>query len=500
MVEAGALIQPGELMKRTRPWVAWSAGCSSILCPLGTPQRERAVAWRYCTNHFVTNSEARYCFAAVLSPAKPPPSCPPYSEEIPHGSVSGGEGRVTVGGRVEVSCDEGYMVNGGPSYAECRQDGTYTAVGQCVPITCGPYPAPEHSHAEPGGGVEYGGIVNVTCDDGWEGEWQAKCGEGGQYSGEGECVEVTCPPYPPPPHAGASPEGRVKSGGEVEIQCEEGYHLEGETVSGGIVTVVCGPDGTYVGEVPECVKVKCPPLAPPEHGNVSISSDIEVGGIVEVTCQPGYEPLDAPAGREEGGAIVKECQPDGTYPGPEVVCVPFCPPFPPVPHGRAEPGGKTHSGDRVDVECDRGFYAEGGEKSAVCGEDGKYTPPSITCVPIPECPAYPVPAHGSVSPGGSIAIGGQVSVECDEGYTLSPNSSSTPICTTGGVYDVPSAQCLPDPACPPYPKVEHGSVTPERVEHVGDQVRKMRQPRFAGDGERCACVPCTWATTRGECL
>jgi len=124
----------------------------------------------------------------------------------------------------------------------------------------------------------------------------------------------------------------------------------------------------------------------------------------------------------------------------------------------------------VDCACDRGFYAEGGEKSAVCGEDGKYNPPSIACLPIPECPAYPVPAHGRVSPGGCVSIGGQVSVECDEGYTLSPNSSSTPICTTGGVYDVPSAQCLPNPACPPYPKVEHGSVTPERVEHVGDQV------------------------------
>lgn len=46
MVEAGALLHPGELMKRTRPWVAWSPGCSTVFCPLGTPQRERAVAWR----------------------------------------------------------------------------------------------------------------------------------------------------------------------------------------------------------------------------------------------------------------------------------------------------------------------------------------------------------------------------------------------------------------------------------------------------------------------
>jgi hypothetical protein len=30
--------------------------CSPALCPLDTPHKERAYAWRYCMNHFVTNA------------------------------------------------------------------------------------------------------------------------------------------------------------------------------------------------------------------------------------------------------------------------------------------------------------------------------------------------------------------------------------------------------------------------------------------------------------
>ena len=62
-------------------------------------------------NHFYTNAEKRYCFTAILSPPKPPPSCPPLpdpahghvvvppdSEEVERGGRRGGG--LGVGGRV----------------------------------------------------------------------------------------------------------------------------------------------------------------------------------------------------------------------------------------------------------------------------------------------------------------------------------------------------------------------------------------------------------------
>jgi hypothetical protein len=41
--------------------------CSPALCPLDTPHKERAYAWRYCMNHFVTNAGWPLSVARSLS-------------------------------------------------------------------------------------------------------------------------------------------------------------------------------------------------------------------------------------------------------------------------------------------------------------------------------------------------------------------------------------------------------------------------------------------------
>lgn len=376
-------------------------------------------------------------------------------------------GRVTVGDRVAIVCDEGYQ-NAGDAYAECLADQTYSASGECMLITCGPYPVPEHARADPSGGVAYMGSVNVSCDVGYAGGWDAKCRADGTYDEKGECVGVTCPPYPAPPHASATPGGakRVASGRVVEITCDPGYVPRGG-VANVTVVVICGPDGVYGGEEPDCVQIQCGPLAPPEHGNVSQAGGVNVGSQVVITCEQGYEPSGASGGR--GGAVVRECQPDGFFPGPEVECVRVCPPFPAVSHGAASPKGRTHQGDEVVITCSPGFTVSVPGGSAIC-DDGAYSPPVITCNKAKQCPPYPAPANGYVRPAGKVRVGNHASVVCDEGYKLSPNSTSSPLCIDGGVFDVPEAVCEPVKGCPPYPPVVHGSVTPDTPLKVGDQV------------------------------
>ena len=41
------LLRPGDIMPRTRPALYWSAACSQSVCPLDTPHKERAYAWRF---------------------------------------------------------------------------------------------------------------------------------------------------------------------------------------------------------------------------------------------------------------------------------------------------------------------------------------------------------------------------------------------------------------------------------------------------------------------
>ena len=48
-VKAGGLLRAGDIMPRTRPALFWSQSCSLYLCPLDTPHKERAYAWKYCS-------------------------------------------------------------------------------------------------------------------------------------------------------------------------------------------------------------------------------------------------------------------------------------------------------------------------------------------------------------------------------------------------------------------------------------------------------------------
>ena len=153
---------------------AWRCSCRlCVLCPnlvcfnhvcvaqprthARTHQRAQthAHACRYCMNHFYTNAEKRYCFAAILAPPKPPPSCPPLQPPahghvmVPPDSADRFEaGRVKVGFPVHIVCDVDYHVVGSAD-PKCLADGSYGDVGACVEVVCPPYPAPDHGSPPP---------------------------------------------------------------------------------------------------------------------------------------------------------------------------------------------------------------------------------------------------------------------------------------------------------------------------------------------------------------
>jgi hypothetical protein len=81
-------------------------------------------------------------------------------------------------------CDDGYAL-AGPAAAACVAPGVFDGpAGECEPLPCGPYPAPAHGTAEPGGPVGLGDAVGIRCDEGYRlvGPERAECGAGGEYS------------------------------------------------------------------------------------------------------------------------------------------------------------------------------------------------------------------------------------------------------------------------------------------------------------------------------
>ena len=339
-------------------------------CPLDTPHKERAYAWRYCMNHFYTNAEKRYCFQAILSPPRPPPSCPPLKPPahghvmVPPDSEEGfTPGRVKVGYSVHIVCDDGYSIagNGDP---KCLADGTYDHPGTCVEVTCPPYPAPEHGSVEPTTSTEPGQHVNITCDKDFDakGDTSPVCQEDGTYSAGATCEPIMCDPYAPPEHGSAAPPGPVQKGGTVHIECDPGYEPEDPTK----VDVVCG-DGYSEGT--KCVPIMCPPYSTPAHGIPSDLKAHRVRETVSIHCEPGYEPQ----AQHETSAQKRKA---GLMAG-----------------GRGRSAGDVIK-SYVTIQVVQGAKTISG---IVCAYDKQYHPP-VECVKItPKCDPFQPPASSQKS-------------------------------------------------------------------------------------------------------
>ena len=89
-------------------------------------------------------------------------------------------------------------------------------------------------------------------------------------------------------------------------------------------------------------------------------------------------------------------------------------PAPPA-HGFLSPGGDVAIGGRAEVVCDDG-YAPAGNASLLCTPLGEFSG-TAACAPV-ECPPYPPPAHGAAEPGGPVLFNETVGLRCEEGYRL----------------------------------------------------------------------------------
>ena len=168
-------------------------------------------------------------------------------------------------------------------------------------VYCPPYTPPAHGSVTPSGAVAVGDCVDVACDDGYElspeSEREACCVEGPHYDPPSAvCNPVQqCPPFPPPDHGRVAPTGITHVGDQVQISCDQGYHLcdtcsEVATCTG--TTYDIGPQ--------TCVKdAHCDPYPVPPHATVEPSGNVTEGNCVHIQCKPGYEYDDTFGGKTD---------------------------------------------------------------------------------------------------------------------------------------------------------------------------------------------------------
>ena len=258
-----------------------------------------------------------------------PISCPPYpapkyGEVWPTGSVKAGD-------RVVISCASGYQAEyerGGRRNPKCLDTRTYEAGITCVPIYCNPYEAPAHATVAPSGKVLVGQRVTIACNQGYRAKtWQdgdpalwpqygaglapadlagsaaPACLPSGTYEEGVTClpVPVQCPAYPAPRHGsvwGPGGEFKVESPGglfgwprqqHLFITCDRGFRLSQH----GRQTIRCLRSGEWE-QGKTCVRIMCPPFAPPAHGSFrGPRGFVPAGHAVLVTCDEGYRAAGA---------------------------------------------------------------------------------------------------------------------------------------------------------------------------------------------------------------
>uniref|UniRef100_A0A8C2HQA1 CUB and Sushi multiple domains 3a n=1 Tax=Cyprinus carpio TaxID=7962 RepID=A0A8C2HQA1_CYPCA len=283
-----------------------------------------------------------------------------------HGSRDESDFRIR--SKVHFSCSVGYELFGSAerifSTITCTGNGTWNApVPFCKAVTC-TAPAPISNGLLEGRDFEWGTSVSYSCSPGYELSFPAilTCVGNGTWSGE---VPQCLPKFCGDPGIPAfgSREGRsFIYQSEVSFSCMAPYIPVGST------TRICQADGTWSGSQPRCIeptRTTCENLGTPRYGSLNRTFGFKVGSMVSFQCQPGHLLQ---------GSTTRLCQADLTWSGTQPEC---------IPHSCKQPESPPHV-DVVGMDlpsygytllytCQTGFFLSGGSEHRVCKSDGTWT-------------------------------------------------------------------------------------------------------------------------------
>ncbi|XP_078604906.1 CUB and sushi domain-containing protein 3-like [Branchiostoma floridae x Branchiostoma japonicum] len=477
-----------------------------------------------------------------------PALCDPVNcslpEDPPHGSYLC-QGHV-FSDRCDVICDVGYVPETDDTLG-CSWTGNWTAYRggnttemenafsadviipqtlDCVIADCGNISTPTHSDVICTG-TTYGETCHLTCHDGYErlSRDNFTCqfhGDKATWSGEPECIPVSCGSPPEFPNTAIQCASGHTYGNTCGVTCADGYErTNNQNVTchstgnwslqlGALRPVVGGPDLF-------CQKKDCGNLSTTTHGSLTCSGT-RYQDSCRLTCEPGFKVADQ-SGHLLHSLYNFRCMASGQW-NNKSSCVPsdycqlglhdchpehgvcsltghqafscrcrvgtvgngthcertLCPPFPIAEPENgffscSIPGSSAVSTVEYEVVCvlhcnhgyDRLIYAE-----YSCGHDGNWdipvdinNPGTTPCLAV-KCPDLSSPRHGRMTCDRSshFRYPEACSFACDPGYELTSTSSHERHCQTDATWSGNAAVCI-GVQCPTLRSPNNGRMTCE---------------------------------------
>ncbi|XP_039548389.1 P-selectin-like isoform X2 [Pimephales promelas] len=367
----------------------------------------------------------------------------------------------------EYSCEEGYELKGS-STTRC----TSTTEWSSKPPTCELVQCPELIKPQEGqmqcnhpmGQFSYRSTCEFVCEEGYKlrdnSSSTLSCGATGQWNdSQPTCEIVKCKPgdITPPDHASVqcSDPTDFSYESQCEYSCEEGYELKGSS------TTRCTSTTEWTSKPPTCELVQCPELIEPQEGQMQCNhpmGQFSYRSTCEFVCEGRYKLRDNSSSTLSCGAAG---QWNDSQPTCEIVkCKPED--VTPPDHASVQCSDPTDFSyeSQCEYSCEEGYELKGSSTTR-CTSTTEWSSKPPTCELV-QCPELIEPQEGQMRcnhPMGQFSYRSTCEFECEGGYKLRDNSSSTLFCRATGQWNdsQPTCEivkCKPEDITPP----DHASV------------------------------------------
>ncbi|XP_078449693.1 CUB and sushi domain-containing protein 3 isoform X2 [Lampetra fluviatilis] len=348
------------------------------------------------------------------------------------GSILHSDG-VVFSSSVTYACWDGYQMSG-LSTRLCSANATWTGVlPNCTVFNCGE-PGSVANGVRIGSDFTFGHNVTYHCNPGYRIDPHHSstrvCGKDGAWSGSLPlCRVITCR-QPPRVLNGRLLGSDFSWGASVSYSCSSGYELSFPA------TLTCEGNGTWRGDVPQCLPVFCGDPGTPAEGKREGKRFI-FEADVSFSCNPPLVLV---------GSSLRACRADRTWSGTQPRCIDpsqttcLNPGTPQFGEQNITQGYQVDS--TVSFRCQKGFHIQG-STTRICLSDLTWSGTQPECISH-GCKQQETPENADVGAVELPGLGYTLMYSCQPGFYLAGGSEHRS-CRPDGTWSGKTPICHPGP-------------------------------------------------------